>query len=128
MSQFYKQKVGVALLLSQSDTTVASIVDVQTNAQLELPEHSILLKTTWSAVVPLSSDCSDATVQLVLCNPDNQHIHASPVYTLQDINQSQTCDTSVYYDQDKTTYKCPVLLLQSTCKVKGAVKIIFSYI
>ena len=70
---FYKQQVGIATV--NDGKTQVDILDVQTNAQLQLPCPSVLMKTCWSAIVPLSS--TNSKVQLVLqqdTQDDRQHI------------------------------------------------------
>lgn len=123
---FYKQQVGIAIV--NDGKTQVDILDVQTNAQLQLPNPSVLMKTCWSAIVPLSN--TNSKVQLVLQHQDDSVV-ISPEYAVDTLNQSSlTTDNTPYYQQcvGKPNHKCPFLLLSGEPVNSGVIKFTFLYI
>lgn len=135
---FYKQQVGIAV--PRGVNTFAAILDVQTNKPLRFPTHSILLKTCWSAIVPLTSaDVNASTVQLVLLknlddlfnNNLNDFVPIGDSNVLSDVNGKLTTDSSAI-GQDM--YVCPAVLCSFSVApllpeiTDGTVKLIFKYI
>lgn len=125
---FYKQQVGIATV--NDGKTQVDILDVQTNAQLQLPNPSVLMKTCWSAIVPLSN--TNSKVQLVLQqDTQDDSVVISPEYTVDTVNQSSfTTDNTSYYQQcvGKPNHKCPFLLLSGEPVISGVIKFTFLYI
>ena len=140
---FYKQQVGIAV--PRGNNVYAAILDVQTNEPLRFPANFILMRTCWSAIVPLvSANVNTSTVQLVLLrnlddlvnNNLNDYVVSGISMTLDDVNGKASTENSDLFASGQNAYVYPAI----TCSLElpplnplppitdGTVKLIFQYI
>ena len=119
MQGFYKQKVGICV--PKEVNNINNILDVQTNAPLQFPTNSIVLKTSWASLTP---ETVDTTVQLVLLKSLDTSDDYIILGSFNIVSAGIESDVNLAMPEPGYVYAA----LLCSCSLPPTIKIIFQYI